>query len=196
MSRLLILVLLISCSNIIDVEVSDYFPFKKYSTWIYLDQNNNQFQLYAIQSDSFFIILDFEGDREYLTYTGDIVLIRRTIEYSQYDQLIKAYEGDLPYFPYPFVNGFNREYTISGSDYIAKTTISVQRDNLRYTINYYYFEQTPNSKKTIRRIYTFSPDSFIIYAQIGPDTIISGNFITYKDAKILKLKEIIARSNE
>ncbi len=187
---------LISCSNIIDVEVSDYLPFKKYSTWLYLDQNNNQFQLYAIQSDTFFIILDFEGEREYLTYTGDMVLIRRVIEYSQYDRLIKSYEGDLPYFNYPFVNGFNKEYTILGSDYIAKTTISIQKDDLRYTIDYHYFEQTPNSKKTIRRIYTFAPDSFIIYAQIGPDTTISGNFATYKDAKILTLEEIVPRSNE
>ncbi|MEO0143670.1 MAG: hypothetical protein ABIL49_01295 [candidate division WOR-3 bacterium] len=192
MSRFIIFLFLFACSKIIDIEVSNYLPFKKFSTWIYLDQNNQEFQIKAIKDDSLFIILDFEGNLEKLLYTGDMILIRRTIEYSKNDQLIIAYDGYLPYFPYPFVNGFNREFIISGNDYFSRTLISVEKsENLRYAINYYYFEKTPNSQKIIRRYYIFAPDSFIVYAKLGPDTIMVGDYKDIKDEKILRIKEIL-----
>lgn len=100
MSRFVIFVFIFSCSNIVDVEVSNYLPFKKYSAWIYEDQNGEEFQINVIKSDSFFIILDFEGNLEYLLYPGDMILIKRKIEYSKNDQLVIAYDGYLPYFPY------------------------------------------------------------------------------------------------
>jgi len=190
MPRNLIFLFLISCSKVVDIETFDYLPFKKYQSWTYLDENNNEFNISAIKSDSFFIILSFEGNLEFLQNTGDFILIKRTIEYSNYDQLIVAYDGNLPYFPYPFVNGFNKEYVISGKDYFAKTIISIQKEKLNYNLNYYYYEQTPNSKKIIRRFYKFAPDSFIVYAEIGPDTSIIGSYLSVYNKKVLRILRI------
>lgn len=60
-----------------------------------------------------------------------------------------------------------------------------------YSVNYYYFEKTPNSQKSIRRFYIFVPDSFIVYARLGPDTIFISNYEDVKSERILKIKEII-----
>jgi len=190
MSRILIFFFFISCSKIVDTEVYDYLPFKKFKNWFYLDENNNEFKLSIIKDDSFFVVLNFEGNLEFLQNRGDMVLIKRRIEFSNYDQLIVVYDGYLPYFPYPFVNGFNREYIVSGNSFFTKTKISINKENLNYYLNYYYYEQTPNSKKVIRKLYKFAPDSFIVYAELGPDTLIDGNYIQVKERKILKILKI------
>ncbi len=190
MSRILIFFFLVSCSKIIDIEVYEYLPFKKFQKWVYLDESNNEFRLLVMRDDSFFAILNFEGNLEFLQNSGDMIFIKRRIEISNYDQLFVVYDGYLPYFPYPFVNGFNREYVISGNSFFTKTKISVNKESLSYYLNYYYYEQTPNSKKIIRKLYKFSPDSFIVYAELGPDTIIDGDYIQIKEKKILRILRI------
>jgi len=195
MPRIIIILFISACSKIVDVEVSNYLPFDKYSDWLYLDQNNNEFHISAIKNDSFFIILDFEGKREYIKNTGDMILIKRKIEYSNNENLIIAFDGFVPYFPYPFVNGFNKEYIISGNDYFIKINIEIQKDNLRYILNYNYFEKTINTQKAIKRKYVFAPDSFIVYAEIGPDTTILNNLSFTDSLKVLNLKEIILRND-
>lgn len=190
MSRNLIFFFLIACSKILDIETYDYLPFKRFQNWIYLDQNNNEFRLSVIKDDSFFVVLNFEGNLEFLQNRGDMVFIKRKIEFSNYDQLVVAYDGYLPYFPYPFVNGFNREYIVSGNNFFTKTKIIINKENLSYFLDYYYYEQTSNSKKIIRRLYKFAPDSFIVYAELGPDTLIDGNYIQVKEKKILKILKI------
>ncbi|MCS7245162.1 MAG: hypothetical protein N2504_03270 [candidate division WOR-3 bacterium] len=195
MPRFLTFLLILSCSDIVDIETSDYLPFKKFSTWIYLDKENKEFKISAIKSDSFFIILDFEGEREYISNTGDMLMIKRVVEYSDNENLIVAFNGDVPYFPYPFVNGFNKEYAFSGDGYLIKVSIKVQREELRYAINYDYFEKTINTQKSIHRYYIFAPDSFIVYAKLGPDTTILNNVYFISKEKELVLKQLLLRND-
>lgn len=195
MPRLLTFFLILGCSNLVDIETSDYLPFKKFSTWIYLDKENKEFKISAIKSDSFFIVLDFEGEREYISNTGDMLMIKRIVEYSDNENLIVAFNGDVPYFPYPFINGFNKEYVFSGNDYLIKVNIKVEKDNLRYKVNYNYFEKTKNTQKSIHRSYIFALDSFIVHAKLGPDTTILNNVYFISKERELSLKQILKRDD-
>jgi hypothetical protein len=191
MSRLVPFIFLASCSNLIDIEVSNYLPFNKFSKWTYTDQDGNDFILTIKQNDSLFAILDWEGEDELLKNMGDFIYIYRQISYSNNDNLIIAFDGYMPYFPYPFVDGFSKEYEFSSDNYYSKTRISLNKDGMRYILSYSYFEKTINTYKALARLYIFAPDSGIVYCELGDDTLITSNKLFVKPKRILKIKSIL-----
>ena len=188
--RRIALLVVAGCSPLIDRDAANYIPFAKYSRYVYLDQDGERFVLTIQLSDSFYAILDWQGRLERLRYDGSWVHIDHRVEYSLNGSRILAYSGFIPYYSYPFVDGFNRSFTYAGNGFqfeIASSTFI--QEGLRYGVEISYRESNPEGGRTFYRLYVFAPDTGIVEALIGPDTVFVAGDTLISQIKSLTLEE-------
>lgn len=179
MKRLIFISFLAGCASLVDREASNYIPFPRYERYIYQDPDSNIFVVSVSTPESLYAALDWQGVVEYLKYDGDWVSVYRKVEYSLGGSRVVAYEGYIPYYPYPFVDNYRNTFSYSGNGIDLQVVCSVSLlDDLRYGVEVMYRESTPEGGRSFYRMFVFAPDTGIVEAVLGPDTsVISGDTI-------------------
>lgn len=188
MRRLIPLIIISGCASLVDREASDYIPFTRYDRYIYLDQNNDRFILTVYPSESLYAVLDWQGNVEYLRYEEDWMLLYNRVEYSLNGSRVLAYEGYIPYYPYPFVDGYGKTFFYSGDgfDFHITSGVSLMEGN-RYAVEILYRESNPEGGRTFYRLFVFAPDTGIVEATLGPDTSIVSGDTVIREVRELRL---------
>ncbi len=174
-ARLIPLVALAACSSLVEREVSSYIPFPAHERYVYVDQDGQEFVLNVVRSESLWVILDWSGDVEYLNFTGDFVERYNRVEYGVNGSRVVGYEGFVPYYPYPFVDGAHESFSYIGDEFDFRIESAVRQDGMRYSVEVIYTENNPEGKRTFYRSFVFAPDTGIVEAVLGPDTLIVGS---------------------
>ncbi|GEM_PF-1394594 len=177
MKRLIFIPLLAGCASLVDREASNYIPFARYERYIYEDANGGTFVVSVYTADSLYSILDWQGQVEYLRYDGDWMNLYNRVEYSLNGSRVVAYEGYIPYYPYPFVDGYAGEFSYSGNGIEFRISCGVSlMDGMRYGVEISYRESNPEGGRSFYRHFVFAPDTGIVEAIMGPDTsIVAGD---------------------
>ena len=189
-ARLIPLSLLAACSPLIDREVANYIPFPSHSRYLYLDQYGREFPMNVIKVDTIWAILDWSGYVEYLNFTGDLVEIYNRVEYGVNGSLVVGYEGFIPYYPYPFVDGDGHSFSYLGDEFRFTISSSVERDGMRYRVEVVYMEENPEGRRSFYRQFLFAPDTGIVEAVLGPDTLLIEGDTIVGDVKYLHLTSV------
>ena len=173
-ARVIIFVSLVGCSSLVDREVSSYISFSAHERYVYVDQDGQEFILNVVRSESLWVVLDWSGDVEYLNFTGDFVERYNRVEYGVNGSMVVGYEGFIPYYPYPFVDGAYETFSYRGDEFDFRIESAVRRDGMRYSVEVIYTENNPEGKRTFYRFFVFAPDTGIVEAVLGPDTLVVG----------------------
>ncbi len=179
MKRLILLPLVAGCASLVDREASNYIPFPAYERYIYRDADGNRFVVSVSTSDTLYAVLDWQGNVEYLKYEGDWMLLYNRVEYSLNGSMVLAYEGYIPYYPYPFVDGYGKTFSYYGDgfDFHITSGVSLVEGN-RYAVEILYGENNPEGRRTFYRLFIFAPDTGIVEAVLGPDTsVVAGDTV-------------------
>ncbi len=180
--------LLAGCASLVDREASNYIPFPAHERYVYQDGDGNTFVLNVSTPESLYAVLDWQGFVEYLKYEGNWMMLYRRVEYSLGGSRVVAYEGYIPYYPYPFVNGYSNTFSYSGNgvDFRISCNVSLL-DGIRYGVEVLYREVTPEGGRSFYRYFVFAPDTGIVEAVLGPDTSIVAGDTVITEVRSLRL---------